>query len=86
MEIGVLVSGGAGRIKIIRLRRIPYLHSQHSTLHSYIAKHHEMEDIYMNLEREIAHDLLSIGAVFLRPDEPFTWASGIRAPSTATTA
>lgn len=34
----------------------------------------------MNLEREIAHDLLSIGAVFLRPDEPFTWASGIRSP------
>ena len=34
----------------------------------------------MNLEREIAHDLLSIGAVFLRPDEPFTWASGIKSP------
>lgn len=34
----------------------------------------------MNMEREIAHDLLSIGAVFLRPDEPFTWASGIRSP------
>ena len=34
----------------------------------------------MNLEREIAHDLLSIGAVFLRPDEPFTWASGIQSP------
>ena len=28
----------------------------------------------------LAHDLLSIGAVFLRPDEPFTWASGIRSP------
>ncbi|MCI5546646.1 MAG: orotate phosphoribosyltransferase, partial [Clostridiales bacterium] len=25
----------------------------------------------------IARDLLSIGAVFLRPEEPFTWASGI---------
>ena len=25
----------------------------------------------------IAHDLLSIRAVFLRPQEPFTWASGI---------
>ena len=24
--------------------------------------------------------LLSIGAVFLRPDEPFTWASGIKSP------
>lgn len=28
----------------------------------------------------IAHDLLSIGAVFLRPDNPFTWASGIHSP------
>lgn len=34
----------------------------------------------MTLERTIAHDLLSIGAVFLRPDEPFTWASGIKSP------
>lgn len=34
----------------------------------------------MSTEREIAHDLLSIGAVFLRPDEPFTWASGIHSP------
>ncbi len=34
----------------------------------------------MNIETEIAHDLLSIGAVFLRPEEPFTWASGIRSP------
>ncbi|MCI2056031.1 MAG: orotate phosphoribosyltransferase [Oscillibacter sp.] len=32
------------------------------------------------MEREIAHDLLSIGAVFLRPDDPFTWASGIHSP------
>ena len=28
----------------------------------------------------IAKDLLSIGAVFLRPDQPFTWASGIKSP------
>lgn len=28
----------------------------------------------------IAQDLLSIKAVFLRPDEPFTWASGIKSP------
>ena len=28
----------------------------------------------------IAHDLLSIGAVFLRPEQPFTWASGIKSP------
>ncbi len=34
----------------------------------------------MKLEQTIAHDLLSIGAVFLRPDEPFTWASGIKSP------
>lgn len=34
----------------------------------------------MNLEKEIARDLLSIGAVFLRPDDPFTWASGIKSP------
>nr|WP_325259124.1 orotate phosphoribosyltransferase [uncultured Oscillibacter sp.] len=34
----------------------------------------------MTREQTIAHDLLSIGAVFLRPDEPFTWASGIRSP------
>jgi len=32
------------------------------------------------MEREIAEALLSIGAVFLRPDEPFTWASGIQSP------
>ena len=32
------------------------------------------------MEREIAKDLLSIGAVFLRPEEPFTWASGIKSP------
>lgn len=32
------------------------------------------------MEKTIAKDLLSIGAVFLRPDEPFTWASGIKSP------
>ncbi len=32
------------------------------------------------MEREIAKALLSIGAVFLRPDDPFTWASGIKSP------
>ena len=31
-------------------------------------------------EETIAKDLLSIGAVFFRPDEPFTWASGIQSP------
>ena len=33
-----------------------------------------------HLETLIARDLLSIGAVFFRPDEPFTWASGIKSP------
>ncbi len=32
------------------------------------------------MERLIAKDLLSIRAVFLRPGEPFTWASGIKSP------
>ncbi len=32
------------------------------------------------MEREIAKALLSIGAVFLRPQQPFTWASGIKSP------
>ena len=32
------------------------------------------------MEQLIAKDLLSIGAVFLRPEEPFTWASGIKSP------
>lgn len=32
------------------------------------------------MEKEIAKALLEIGAVFLRPDEPFTWASGIKSP------
>ncbi|HAN21387.1 MAG: orotate phosphoribosyltransferase [Clostridiales bacterium GWF2_36_10] len=32
------------------------------------------------MKKEIASDLLSIGAVFLRPQQPFTWASGIKSP------
>ena len=32
------------------------------------------------MEKKIAKDLLSIGAVFLRPEQPFTWASGIKSP------
>ncbi len=32
------------------------------------------------MENKIAEQLLSIGAVFLRPEEPFTWASGIKSP------
>lgn len=33
-----------------------------------------------NLEKEIAKDLLSIEAIFLKPEDPFTWASGIKSP------
>lgn len=33
-----------------------------------------------NLETKIAKDLLSIEAIFLKPDDPFTWASGIKSP------
>ena len=32
------------------------------------------------MEKKIAKDLLSIQAVFLRPEQPFTWASGIKSP------
>ena len=32
------------------------------------------------IRKLIAEDLLKIRAVFLRPDEPFTWASGIKSP------
>ena len=33
-----------------------------------------------NIQTLIAKDLLSIRAVFFRPEEPFTWASGIKSP------
>lgn len=33
-----------------------------------------------NLESKVAKALLSIKAVFLRPNDPFTWASGIKSP------
>ena len=32
------------------------------------------------MKQTVARALLSIGAVFLRPEEPFTWASGIQSP------
>ena len=35
-------------------------------------------NLYM--EKRIARELLDIKAVFLRPEEPFTWASGIKSP------
>ncbi len=34
----------------------------------------------MNREVQIAKDLLKIPAVFFRPEDPFTWASGIKSP------
>lgn len=34
----------------------------------------------MNMEHIIANNLLEIKAVSLRPNEPFTWASGIKSP------
>ena len=34
----------------------------------------------MELNIQIAKDLLKIKAVFFRPEEPFTWASGIKSP------
>ena len=34
----------------------------------------------MEMNRQVARGLLSISAVFLRPQEPFTWASGIKSP------
>mgnify|MGYP001103266514 CR=1 FL=1 len=33
-----------------------------------------------DLQKTIAKDLLSIKAVFFRPEEPFVWASGIKSP------
>ena len=35
---------------------------------------------YNSLDKSIAKALLSIKAVFLRPEEPFIWASGIKSP------
>lgn len=34
----------------------------------------------METAKKVAEQLLKIKAVFLRPDEPFTWASGIKSP------
>ena len=38
------------------------------------------EDKRLELKKEIAKGLLDIEAVFLRPEDPFTWASGIKSP------
>lgn len=34
----------------------------------------------LSREKEIARQLLKIGAVHLRPDQPFTWTSGVKSP------
>ncbi|ENM3593564.1 orotate phosphoribosyltransferase [Listeria monocytogenes] len=34
----------------------------------------------MSIEKQVAERLLEIKAVFLKPNEPFTWASGIKSP------
>ena len=34
----------------------------------------------MSIAKKVAENLLKIKAVFLRPDEPFTWASGMKSP------
>ena len=36
--------------------------------------------VLLIMEKVIAKELLKIKAVFLRPNEPFTWASGIKSP------
>ena len=44
------------------------------------------EDKRLELKKEIAKGLLDIEAVFLRPEDPFTWPAGSRARSTVTIA
>jgi len=39
-----------------------------------------MKEDTMSIELTVAKELLKIGAVFFRPEEPFTWASGIKSP------
>ncbi|MBC1429590.1 orotate phosphoribosyltransferase [Listeria seeligeri] len=34
----------------------------------------------MSIEKQVAEQLLEIKAVFLKPNDPFTWASGIKSP------
>ena len=43
-------------------------------------KIHVSQEEIMELSIQIARDLLKIQAVFFRPDQPFTWASGIQSP------
>lgn len=39
-----------------------------------------MKEEHVLLEQQIAEALLSIGAVSLRPNDPFTWTSGLKSP------
>ncbi len=39
-----------------------------------------MSSSRQEIAKQVASDLLEIKAVFLRPEEPFTWASGIKSP------
>ena len=39
-----------------------------------------MKGMFIIMKKTVAEGLLSIGAVFLRPENPFTWASGIKSP------
>ena len=46
-----------------------------------VASENSLTEVFkMELCKVIAKDLLKIKAVFFRPDEPFTWASGIKSP------
>jgi orotate phosphoribosyltransferase len=43
-------------------------------------KIYDRKEKSMTAKEQIAKDLLNIKAVFLKPDDPFTWASGIKSP------
>jgi len=49
-------------------------------VHDFLGTCEEELQEQLPLERQIAQDLLKIQAVFFRPEEPFTWASGIKSP------
>ncbi len=46
----------------------------------YLANCRHPHHVYPMSKEDVATLLLDIGAVVLRPDEPFTWASGIKSP------
>lgn len=60
------------------LAEADYLVQNTAALAALLLNTTEKERFFM--KRQIASDLLSIRAVFFRPDEPFTWASGIKSP------